>query len=407
MGHWISYRDHVGHFQHQRWAAPLDNAGRFWLDDATRDTLSTAALETRSNPYDPTEVEDFIAVAQSAATEILGDCVQKQLTQTLDLGFGAVFIANLPTDQTLPATPTIGGALPGSYKQSFVSEFVAVALGHLTGSQPFNFRQEGRGTSPLIDNIVPVKALQDQKGAGGYQNNFPSHSESAWHRLRPDYLILTGLRGDPRAQTLLFSVASLDAAKRLLERIPTPGAFRLAAPQLYQQMADQGMPMGTAPHIIKDPVVRDTAGGVTLNVNFNGTDCATPAAAEWLQELESFIEAHAQYVVLDPGTALIANNDRTCHTRSGYVPQFDGTQRWFQRIYLQRNLWAASCKPPVQSAAGQALQAYGWIDAQGNLTEAFLDFQETHKDLTQVTPQERALAETAYTFGPYPGSRIV
>lgn len=404
---WINYRGRFGPIQHKRISTALDDGGRLDLPEDEKAAIKEAALHCGLNPYDSTETEKFIVTAQAEAKRSISPRTYAKVTEMLKRGLGAVLISNLPTDDTLPATPDRGGALETSYKATHVSEFASIVLGQLVGAEPFNFRQEGLGTSPLIDNIVPIKALQDQKGAGGYKNNFPFHSESAWHRLRPDYLILTGLRGDPRAQTLLFSIASLEQARDLLDTMPKGQQFRIAAPQLYQQMEASGMPMGTDSFAMMDPVTLDDDGQLVMNINFNGTDCKSEEAAHWLQRLEQFIEANAQYVVLNAATALMVSNDRTCHTRTGYEPTFDGKQRWFQRMYLQCNLWEAKNKPCLTSDVAQVLLSNGWINARSELTPTFLRFLSDHPDLKVLDPNIMSLVEAAYKFGPQPGSRVV
>lgn len=48
----------------------------------------------------------------------------------------------------------------------------------------------------MIDNVIPLAHKAEQKGGGGFKNNFPPHTESALHHLSPEYLLLKGVRQD-------------------------------------------------------------------------------------------------------------------------------------------------------------------------------------------------------------------
>jgi len=403
----MNYRDHYGQVRHQRSATSLSSKATFTLPQDEHLRLKTAALECRFNPYEEKERELFIRSAQDSVATIFGKTTLATIREKLLDGLGVILIQGLPVDDNLPETPLEGGNLPEGFKRTFVSEFTSVVLGRTIRAEPFNFRQEGWGSSPLIDNIVPVQKLKEQRGAGGYKNNFPFHSESAWHRLRPDFLLLNGLRGDPEAQTLVFSVDFLKDDKDLLQDMPGPRQFRLAAPQLYQQMEEEGMPMGTNEYAYRDPIEKNRNGDLILNINFNGTDCRSSEAAAWLQRLEKFIEANSQFVKLDSGQALIANNDLTCHTRSGYTPVFNGRQRWFQRTYFHSGLWDASNRSIRDDDVAETLIAKGWVNTKLELTDTFSVFAKENPDLRKLNEQTKFLAAEAYKLGPSPGCRIV
>jgi alpha-ketoglutarate-dependent taurine dioxygenase len=35
----------------------------------------------------------------------------------------------------------------------------------------------------------------------------------------------------------------------------------------------------------------------------------------------------------------VLDNRKTVHGRKPFTPRYDGRDRWFQRVYLQRDLW--------------------------------------------------------------------
>jgi hypothetical protein len=373
------------------------------LETSEADALLQAATGCPGNPYVPAEAEEFIQAAQCASSNLFTHGTRRAVREILDSGFGAALVANLPVDPVSLPTPRACGALDPGYKTTFVSEFVSVALGVLMDAEIFNFRQEGRGSAPLFDNVVPVEKFRSQRGAGGFENNFPFHCESAWHRMRPDYVALIGIKEDSAAKTLVSSITDI-LDQELINNMPE-GSYRLKPPELYMQMEEQGIPLGTPFYQICPPV--DAA---TMNVNFNGTDCLGREAVDWLAKFEDVTESNAISSVLKPGNALILNNYRTCHTRTGFDPFFGPDARWFLRGNFKKNLWGGdvSSRETVLSDADlEQIAAYGWADRDGNLAASFLPFVENPQMISALPAGMRPSAAKALHLTPVPGSRIV
>jgi hypothetical protein len=365
------------------------------------------------NPYVPDQQEAFISFVKNEVVPEISEDVRLRLTRELSIGCGLVFVTGLPVDRDLPPTPVRGGPLAAEYKTSFVAEGLLLALGCVTGAEPYTFRQEGRGTAPILDNVVPIPELRGQKGAGGYENNFPFHCESSWHRKRPDYLGLIGVRGADDARTVAFSSRTLSTSDWPLDSLDIEGWFRLRAPDLYLQMESSGVPLGTDRYSYVSPI-RESAGDVLLNINFNGTECIHAEAVSWLDRLETLIEECAYGVVLSAGTALLLNNTLSCHTRTGYSPQFTGEQRWFLRANFSRTLlepavWEATAahRPDWRQADRLKLERLGWMDSRGTLTASFLPFVTNPLSISSLSEEDARLAAIACHFTPVHGSRIV
>ena len=409
---WIDYRTAHPHRFPRLQAGPFPAEAIVRLSETERRAALEAALILDLCPYRADQQEGFVEAAGRLVAEALEPATRSRIRRVLDEGLGGVLLDNLPVDAELPRTPASGGSLPVDAKGTFVTEALLLGLGTLFDSEPFNFHQEGEGTAPLIDNIVPVKRLRTQKGAGGYDGSFPFHCESAWHRKSPDYLALIGIRGHPQATTLLFSVEHFEGGKFPLDTLPPDDHFRLRAPDLYLQMEAAGQPMGTARHVERAPIQVDGA-NLELKVNFNGTSCHDRATVDWLRGLEEFIEGQAVGAVLDEGNALILNNRRTCHSRTGYEPAFDGFDRWFARAYFKRDLWARDPSlVPVEvrrlaDSFRPEMLARGWLDDDGQLTQGFVRCVEDPEALRALSPRDAELASVAFHFTPVAGSRIV
>jgi hypothetical protein len=407
---WIDYRRHEPLLFKRDVIPPLPRRVIVDMPLTDRQTIKEMALNIAANPYILNEQEEFVKAAKLIVRNLSKDFV-KSVKRELDSGFGAVLVKELPKDVNLPTTPTVGGALPPGTKKTFVAEATLLVLGILTGAEPFNFRQEGRGKAPLIDNIVPIPSLKSQKGAGGFDNNFPFHCESAWHRMRPNYLILLGVREAPDAKTLVFSTEMLKDTSWVADAQKWNRSFRLKAPDLYAQMETLGIPMGTDKYAVKSPIEL-VDGTITLHINFNGTDCASAEALKWLAALEAFIEQTAVGTVLSTGTALILNNYSTCHTRTGYSPSFNGADRWFLRGYFKNDLWSEinetnDNNKAIPSKDFSEMMSLGWITSAGELTKAFSKFVHFPEEAQKLSGREAELSKIAFQLTPIQGSRIV
>lgn len=408
---WIDYRS-ARPFNFQRTEIPdLPEQYAISLNEKERNDLAGFALSIPFNFYGKEEQENFIAETRKMSA-LFSSSTRNMIRRELDGGFGAILVRGLPVDEDLPTTPTTGGLLPPDYKKTFIAESTLLALGWLTGAEPFNFRQEGRGKAPLLDNIVPVESLKSQRGAGGYENNFPFHCESAWHRKRPDYLILLGIREGSAAHTLVFSVEMFEGTSWIQDSKDLGNWFRLKAPDLYFQMEKSGIPMGTAKYSFEPPIKAGTS-GVRLNINFNGTDCIDEKALNWLSRLEEFIESKTVKTVIGPGNALILNNDLTCHTRTGYQPSFDGMDRWFLRGYFKKDLWSLPNNPYEQNARIEEgkefadLISAGWMSREGKLSYSFARYVHQPDEVNKLDGRLAELAALAFHYTPVEGSRIV
>lgn len=406
---WIDYRSARPYNYSRSEIAPFPEKAVLTLTGEESQLLTEMALSIPVNPYNTKELELFIRHAADIA-RAFSSSSSAFIRQELEHGFGAVLVKGLPVDEDLPQTPSTGGSLPVSYKKTFVSEAMLIALGVLTGAEPFNFRQEGRGKAPLIDNIVPIQALKSQKGAGGYDNNFPFHCESAWHRKRPDYLILLGVREAPGAYTLVFSVEMFDGTSWLENAGEIKDWFRLKAPDLYVQMESAGIPMGTAKYSFTPPLEKE-GDTIRLNINFNGTDCISESAVQWLSALEDFVESKTVGTIITSGDALILHNYNTCHTRTGYQPSFNGDDRWFLRGYFKKNLWE-KCKENLENnitddTVIHDLVNAGWMTPEGSLTMEFSKYVFEPDETRKLDDHLNELAAFAFNYTPISGTRIV
>lgn len=253
---------------------------------------------------------------------------------------GVMLVSNLPTDPTLPPTPVDGE--PSPLKESFVAENVLLGLSQLLG-EPVGFTTEKKGR--LIHDVVPV-------ASGAYtQTNQSSHVFLNFHNdivhdevgrydtANPDFLVLNCLRQDRDAQAVTYYADARDVCRVLspdvLAVLREP-LYRLNAPGSYVRDVAGGAAVLSHPV----PIVSGPAHAPEISLSANGVQGVTPRADGALPELQLACRTVAHKVRLEPGAALLINNRKGLHARSGFAAHHDGEDRWLQRTYLRRSLWA-------------------------------------------------------------------
>ncbi|MGW5053457.1 TauD/TfdA family dioxygenase [Actinokineospora sp. NPDC004072] len=253
---------------------------------------------------------------------------------------GVALVRNLPVDPELPATPVDGNPSPD--KRTFVAEGVLLGLSQLLG-EPVGFTTEKAGR--LVHDVVPVHAgavTQTNQSSGVFLNfhNDIVHDEVGRYDVsNPDFLVLHCLRQDRAKEAITYYADARDIARALapevLATLRSP-LFRLNAPGSYIREFAGGA------EVLSDPVPVISGPDATpeIAVSANGVRGLTRAAAEALEALQLACREVAHQVALEPGTALLINNRKGLHARSRFQARHDGQDRWLQRTYLRRSLWA-------------------------------------------------------------------
>lgn len=259
----------------------------------------------------------------------------------------ALLVTGLPIDDDLPPTPV--GSRPGPAKPGCFSDlsilFVAVLLG-----DPIAYRAEKDGV--LVQNVFPTEARKDTPSNESSSAPLGFHTELTFsraaperplHVTAPDFVLLLGLRcPEDRLATTAFVEATdvcalLSDDQLLLLREPQ---YQLMAPYSFTRDGD-----GTRPWSVPVPLLRGPAQLPSLAFDSAcGTRALSPAAQAALDALiEACEDAAVQRAVeLRQGHLLALNNRHCAHARSSFVAEFDGRDRWLQRVYVRRGVWPAT-----------------------------------------------------------------
>ena len=112
------------------------------------------------SPYE--DFEAFLSRSRDIVAALVPANIADRVRQTSYSGKGFVVLTGLPVDPELPNTPVTPGEAIG-LKKTFVSEALSLGVSGLLGCEPFGFRQEGFGSAPLVDNVVPIDSTVNRK----------------------------------------------------------------------------------------------------------------------------------------------------------------------------------------------------------------------------------------------------
>lgn len=240
---------------------------------------------------------------------------------------GALLIRSLPLPTTLPATPTEAFGL--SERNPLGTERLLVAIGRILG-MPFSFVEWE--SKLIIHNKFPIRAHSNfQFGSGSVE--FLLHTETPFRDFSPDFLVLACLRGDPdeSARTGLCDFRKVvegqpDASCRLFRS----ASFAFETDNPTVTIAGRGL---TEPR----PLIFERA-GVTQYEYVDDLVATCEEAERALAQLRRDLYASRCELNLIAGDILIIDNSHMVHGRSAYSPQYNGKDRWLQRLLISTRL---------------------------------------------------------------------
>ncbi|WP_436494337.1 TauD/TfdA family dioxygenase [Actinokineospora sp. HUAS TT18] len=239
---------------------------------------------------------------------------------------GTLLVRGLPVDSAaMPATPNVDGSV-----QRLVTVPAAVLMTAACElGEPAAFRAEKSGA--LVQDVVPVPGREAFQGnAGSVLLSF--HNENAFHRHRPDFVMLLCLRPDHDRVAGLRTVCVREVLPRLTgavrEALFSP-EFVTDPPPSFGAAAGGGEPHAVFHGAPDDPDMR---------VDLAATTALTPRAENALAELAQVFDAAATTVRLDAGDLAIVDNRVAAHGRTAFQPRYDGVDRWLQRTFVSTDL---------------------------------------------------------------------
>ena len=275
----------------------------------------------------PSECPELYCKQTKKLSQFIYPQLQEQLQHFAKHGSpatGYILFTGLPLPHIPPTPPNnthhIGETTNIAYIQSLflqsISEMVA-------------YEAEGHGR--LFQDIVPNPTLSTAQTSLGSQTELEIHTEQAFSNLRPDFLSLACLRGDPQAYTYILPVqvliAHLTPEEQALLREPlwTTGvdlSFKLHGKDFLEGDLRGPMPILYGP--MDDPHLgfdQDLVRGLTAD------------ADHMIKKIVDIYYAHRLRHCLSPGEIMIVDNRRAVHGRSPFSPRYDGNDRFLIRCF--------------------------------------------------------------------------
>lgn len=302
------------------------------FSDQDRIRLKSEIAKIQKSPY-----QDFEPFAASAF-EVIRRLIPKDLfNKVIDIrrnffNSGCLVIENMPIDEDLIATPS--SPIWRDQKKSYSSEAMITGIGQLLG-EIYGYRGEKNGQ--LIHNNYPTKTGAVSISNEGSKVVLPMHNEDIHvFPFSPSFLMLAcirqGMGSDVYTYVLSISevINEFNAEELAILRSPN---FYIEAPESF----DADSPSSNLIPIISGP--KDLP---QITVEFTDSRGISKDARRTLEKFkEVCLASHAlKKIILKTGDLLILDNRKTLHGRSDFKANFDGTDRWCQRIFIKSgDLW--------------------------------------------------------------------
>ncbi|WP_281648379.1 TauD/TfdA family dioxygenase [Parendozoicomonas sp. Alg238-R29] len=243
----------------------------------------------------------------------------------------ALIIRGCPVDSALPPTPYHGYLEPDCLP---LATAIHIGIYHLAGLEPVAYQNENDGK--LFRHVVPANYALNQKSSHGSRKTFGMHVDNPDLPLTPEpiidrsgspeFLSLMAIRTDLRVKS---SIALLDSVLDKLDqntiRQLSQHNFLVSRPDSFDNSKSSKLPL----------LITDEGNIHYCRFDKENVSPTTPEAAAALLMLRSELEKEENriQVAYQPGDLLIIKNQRLFHSREGFMPRDDGTDRWLIRLF--------------------------------------------------------------------------
>jgi L-asparagine oxygenase len=310
--------------------------------------LVNLAQQISSSPS--REPEQFIQQTRSVLS-MVPERIQASIQRFVEKGSSTGFlcICTIPLQENeIPETPEGNHLHIG--EQTVLARVQSI-FNQLTGEM---IAYEAEGEGRLFQDMVPKKELSTTQTSLSSNVELEIHTEQAFSRLRPDYLSLACLRGDPFAKTYIFHIHQIikhlspEKIRRLREPLWTIGvdlSFKMDGKYEFLE-GDLRGPLPIIYGSQEDPFLvfdQDLMKGITKE------------AENLKQEIIQLYYQYRTEYILSPGEILLIDNRRVVHGRSPFQPRYDGTDRFIIRSFvaldIKKSEYARSNETPRMVSA--------------------------------------------------------
>ncbi|ANW19243.1 TauD/TfdA family dioxygenase [Streptomyces clavuligerus] len=241
---------------------------------------------------------------------------------------GHLLLRGLPVeaDADLPTTPS---STPAPEDRSLLTmEAMLGLVGRRLGLHT-GYRELRSGT--VYHDVYPSPGAHHLSSETS-ETLLEFHTEMAYHRLQPNYVMLACSRAD-HERTAATLVASVRKALPLLDERTRARLLDRRMPCCVDVAFRGGVDDPGAIAQVK-PLYGD-ADDPFLGYDRELLAPEDPADKEAVAALSKALDEVTEAVYLEPGDLLIVDNFRTTHARTPFSPRWDGKDRWLHRVYIR------------------------------------------------------------------------
>lgn len=286
-----------------------------------------------------TDPDSYCRAARSLARQVPSG-VAEAMSRFSEVGSDTgIFVVRGLDVGTVPPTPTSNKHGIGASTK--LAPQLAM-LSHVLGDMVI---YQAEGTGYLLQDMVPNPDYAYRQSSQGSRQVLEAHSEQSFSPMRPDYVVLGCLRGDPDAETYVFS------ARELLKHISPEEVEYLRRPLWTTLIDDSFHPYVPDPDEVRGPfaLITGSADDPEIRLDQELTHGMTRLAQELLQKTIDIYVSHHRGHTLVSGDVGFVDNTRAMHGRSAFTPRFDGTDRFVVRGFVVRDLRRTSPARPLGS----------------------------------------------------------
>ena len=312
----------------QSWSvAHPDDDATFTIGPAEAADLAYVAHRLAIAQRERAGIDDHELLVQAevamrrAAPDLVATLVHFRLVGSRD---GILLLRGIPIDSPLPPTPR-SGALTSSWlglSRSTISQLMVMSV--LGDVICYADEKDGQ----LIQDICPVPGAEHRQENTG-SSLLELHTEDGFHPNKPDFLSLLALRSDHAGEALTVACG----IRAVLPHLRPDVLDVLRMPWFRVKLATSFVGADVTEYSRLMPVLTGCPSDPDVCVDLHATEPTTPAARHALGELRRALLGSLVGTALQPGDLLIVDNRKAVHGRTGFIPRYDGRDRWLRRCF--------------------------------------------------------------------------
>jgi L-asparagine oxygenase len=334
----------------QAWQIAEPTGTVFQLDRGTAVDLANAARRIAAALGRLDTIDDHAMLVRAevamraASPDLVAALIDFRLNSSRD---GVMLLRGLPVDSELPPTPA--GDFDGSWRDLSVSTIGQLMVMSMLGDV-ISYADEKDGR--LIQDVCPVPGAETRQENTG-SSLLELHTEDGFHPNMPHFLSLLGLRSDHDKAAVTVG-SGIRAALPLLDDETVEALCR---PDFRVRLASSFVGPDRVAYSAAIPVLSGRHDDPDLCVDFHAMEPMNRAAARAFAALRDALMRTMVGVVLQRGDLLVVDNRKAVHGRTGFVPRYDGQDRWLRRCFTVTDIRASHAQRIPGSRVHQPLTA--------------------------------------------------